>query len=705
MKKSIILCLVAAGIAAVGCNQKEEMTPSIPDGGRTVIVKAVSAPLTDGSKVLADDAGAFTWEKGDAIGVWTGSELTKFVLTDDSAGQAEGSFEGTVPAGGAVDENSFAVYPYDYVTVDGTTARLNVLSSLTDRQAPARLVPMFAKAGTGNSTGFAFKHLGAVAKFNIKKIPDEIASIYLEASPSGNLLFAKDGSTADLTASDPQLTGGAEGYSIAVPSGSRENVAIYVPVVPGTYADDLKLSVKMYENAASSEVSAYTQTGNLGSKSTTYARGQLLSIPDMSLLPKKMYIYFWAWTDATNAQEMTRVSDGVFSWSGHFIPWEFKFLTANGQSSDYGTGYSRDTSASDYWTMIPTSEGGDIFKLNDVGLAAGWYTITADLNTMKVTVVPSIPDRLFIYFWYWEQGVGAPNARAMTKVSDGVFTWSGDFNGSFKFLTNNGASSDYDTGYSRDASASDYWTMIASASSSDVFNLGDKGMDRGWYTVTANLNTMTVSVVKSVPDRLYVYAWAWDPYYLNASPMTYLGDGKFTWSGVLPRWQFKFGTEKVFGDDYWTGYFRDPDAADYWTLKECQTEVMFQSNDQGFRDGYVTLNVDLNTLKVEFIPHIWLIGAAFNWGWTLENAEEMTYLGNGEFTWTGWMWANIFKFLVVNTDWYGYWRNSTDTDYWLAGEDATNDQQFNIANDGLPDGNYTINFNVLTKRVTVTPAS
>ena len=75
------------------------------------------------------------------------------------------------------------------------------------------------------------------------------------------------------------------------------------------------------------------------------------------------------------------------------------------------------------------------------------------------------------------------------------------------------------------------------------------------------------------------------------------------------------------------------------------------------------------------------------------------------------MWANIFKFLVRNdgTDdsWYGYWRDTTNesTDYWVATEDGTGDNQFNIAHDNLPDGNYTVTLNVLTKRVTVTPVS
>ena len=608
MKKYGILCLVAAGMAAIGCNQKE--TPAVPEGGRIVTVQAVSAPLT---KVLADENGAFTWEEGDAIGVWTGSELTKFTLDASSAGQAKGTFTGTLPAGGAIDENSYAVYPYDYVKVSGTTATLEVPSGTGVREAPVRLVPMYAKAGTGHSQGFAFKHLGAVARFSIENLPEEIISICLECSPgSPRQLWCKNGTTADLTADDPQFTGtGDEAYAFAIPEGeaSHEKLDVYVPVIPGAYSNEMKLIVKLFKDSSASEVGEYTKSGNWGSKSTTFTRGQLLSMPTIkyaSPYPEQLYIYFWAWdgggVGAPNAQPMTQVSRGVFSWSGHFVTGAFKFLTSNATSDDYWTGYFRDPDASDYWTMRESSDE-VMFRLEDKSMPAGWYTITADTKTKKV------------------------------------------------------------------------------------------------------------SIEKSTPDRLYVYAWAWDPYSQNASPMTSLGEGKFTWSGILPRWEFKFGTNKLVNDDYWSGYFRDPDAADYWTMKESSEksdEVLFKLNDQGFRDGWFTLNVDLNTLKVEVIPHIWLIGTAFSWGWNRDEAEEMTWnSASRTFTWTGNLYTGPFKFLVTKDTetWYGYWRNSTDADYWIAGEEYNNDAQFDITHDGLEAGNYTITFDLNTKKVTVTPAT
>ena len=84
----------------------------------------------------------------------------------------------------------------------------------------------------------------------------------------------------------------------------------------------------------------------------------------------------------------------------------------------------------------------------------------------------------------------------------------------------------------------------------------------------------------------------------------------------------------------------------------------------------------------------------------------MEWKGEGQFTWTGKMFQGPFKFLVVPDEWWGYWRNSTEDDYWLAGENDAGDVQFDIAQNGLEgDKDYTLNFNVLTKKVEVIPVT
>ena len=329
-------------------------------------------------------------------------------------------------------------------------------------------------------------------------------------------------------------------------------------------------------------------------------------------------------------------------------------------------------------------------------------------STPVVPPTPTFPEHLYIYFWAWDN---ATNAQEMTKVSDGVFSWTGDCGPwQFKFLTARNVPDDYGTGYSRDENASDYWTMKPTVGGDDAtFELNHDSQTAGNFTITANLNTMKVSYVRNatpLPEHLFVYAWAWTDA-TNAKEMTALGDGKFTWSGVLPDDNIKFTTSNAESGDYWTGYFRDPDADDYWTLKESSTQVMFSPKAKGFRDGWITLNVDLNTLKVEFIPHVWLVGPAILGNWDLPSARpddnvEMIWLGDGAFTWTGHVTPGLFKFLVVSDNWYGYWRNSTETEYWLAGVRDNPDDQFDISHDGLEEGNYKIDLNIFTHAVTVT---
>lgn len=330
-----------------------------------------------------------------------------------------------------------------------------------------------------------------------------------------------------------------------------------------------------------------------------------------------------------------------------------------------------------------------------------------EVKVEKAAAPVTIPEKLYIYFWGWTD---ATNAQEMEKIEDGVFSWTGDCTtGEFQFLAANGASTDYATGYSRDDKATEYWTMKPTEGFDEAtFKLSDVGEGAGNYTITANANTLKVSYVKNVaplPEHLYIDTWEWGDG-TQAKEMTALGDGKFTWSGRLPRWNMKFTTANATGDDYWTGYFRDPDAENYWTLKETSEQTMFSVGDLGYRDGWYTVNVDLNTLTAEAIPHIWMIGSAFSWGWNLGDAQEMEWKGEGQFTWTGKMFQGPFKFLVVPDEWWGYWRNSTEDDYWLAGENDAGDVQFDIAQNGLEgDKDYTLNFNVLTKKVEVIPVT
>ena len=292
MKKVILFCFAVTVMVAAGCSKNELKNANETENNSRIVTISANADsfVTDSSspynaptRVAVDNSGNFTWEAGDVIGVWTGSKITPFTLSSGE-GSNTATFSGTLTGEETISADSYAVYPYDYLSCNGSEVTLNVNSSFWGRSAPTRLVPMFAAAGTGHTTGFSFKMLSTVAKFTIKNLPSEIIAIYLEAQLPADprTIWLKNGSTADVTAAIPEFSGtGDEGYGFAIPpvSSSYESLDVYVPIMPGAYDSDLTFKIKMFKDTGSSEVSGYTRTGKLNGKSTTYERGQLLVIP------------------------------------------------------------------------------------------------------------------------------------------------------------------------------------------------------------------------------------------------------------------------------------------------------------------------------------------------------------------------------------------------------------------------------------------
>lgn len=221
--------LAAASILAVSC-EKNETVPAA--GSRTV---TVSAALGDMTKVGTGSAvGKFAWEQGDVIGIFTGAGFTPFSLDAASVGQVAGTFTGTLPEGGAIGENSIAVYPYtESLAIDGATLTVDGLMGN---------VPLLAKAAgvtTSGSTTVASYKFGlttALVRLVINNIPAEANFVFIESTKK---IFATDG-TIDISAEYPKLTAsGADWQFIALPehSAAISRFELYVPIIPGEWGD------------------------------------------------------------------------------------------------------------------------------------------------------------------------------------------------------------------------------------------------------------------------------------------------------------------------------------------------------------------------------------------------------------------------------------------------------------------------------------
>ncbi|MDD6365066.1 MAG: fimbrillin family protein [Bacteroidales bacterium] len=229
MKKNILAILALAAVLSAGCNKAEG--PDM-EGSRIV---SISASVGDVTRVGTGSVlGKFAWETGDAIGIWTGAEFTRFTIEESSVGQSAGTFTGTLPEGGSISENSYAVYPYaEGLSLEGSVISVSDLMG----NIPLAAKPV-AQSGAGAVTSYKFGLTTALFRLTLKNIPAEANFVFIESTSK---IFAVDG-TVDMGAEYPKLTsGGADWQFIALPehSGAISEYELYVPIVPGEWADPM----------------------------------------------------------------------------------------------------------------------------------------------------------------------------------------------------------------------------------------------------------------------------------------------------------------------------------------------------------------------------------------------------------------------------------------------------------------------------------
>ena len=243
MKKIFIVSLAAAAALLMGCQKNAVQTPE----ARTVRVSASAAELV--TKVASSNKGRFTWQKDDAIGIWTGSEVTKFTLDPQWDGFGYGEFVGEIPAGGKIDSSSWAVYPFDDIqTADANSCRFEDLSGWG---VPQKTIRLYAKGEPSEAEGtvanYTFHHCYAYFKLTLKNVRDDAGCIFIES----NKMFLPVTTTVDFSGTEPQVNISAvnDWTHVVFPthSGKIESFTCLVPVQPAVFEDqDVKVAVKLY---------------------------------------------------------------------------------------------------------------------------------------------------------------------------------------------------------------------------------------------------------------------------------------------------------------------------------------------------------------------------------------------------------------------------------------------------------------------------
>jgi hypothetical protein len=256
MKKSIIFAAVLVA-AAVSC-QKETIQQT-PDEPVNFTIKATREACTDTRAGVDPTSGAFTWNSGDAIGIWTGESFEKLTTTDDNVSSAtfSGTLEGT--------PSYAAVFPYSLNARRNSGIYVTLPSSYEWKEGEI-CTPMLAQY----ANTLSFKHLGGLVMVTLKDVPANAFKFVFNTDYdiTGEYLINYNQDTfseeivMNQTATNNEVT-----YTFTL--AEARDMVFYVPVPVGEY----KFGFTLYDADGNQILNKQGTTAN------TVSRAVLLKMP------------------------------------------------------------------------------------------------------------------------------------------------------------------------------------------------------------------------------------------------------------------------------------------------------------------------------------------------------------------------------------------------------------------------------------------
>lgn len=229
-----VACMATAALTAFSCSQ-EEFENSGWKGNITVNATFEGAG-TD-TRTTVNDEYKILWQDTDALGLFCSNAESNYSNTKleyaSGAGQTSATFNGSKPSR---ETAVFSIYPYQQnMSVSGNTLTMTLPATLTNYNGSSN-GPMYAKVtNPDNLSALSFKHMAAMIKLTINKIPAEATTFKIIAS--NNIAGT---CTVDLTAADPILTVASNGSKEITASFTASNDIksrnFYIPLPTGTYS-------------------------------------------------------------------------------------------------------------------------------------------------------------------------------------------------------------------------------------------------------------------------------------------------------------------------------------------------------------------------------------------------------------------------------------------------------------------------------------
>lgn len=229
-----VACMATAALTAFSCSQEE-----FENSGRkgNITVNATFEGAGTDTRTTVNDEYKILWQDTDALGLFCSNAESNYSNTKleyaSGAGQTSATFNGSKPSG---ETAVFSIYPYQQnMSVSGNTLTMTLPATLTNYNGSSN-GPMYAKVtNPDNLSALSFKHMAAMIKLTINKIPAEATTFKIIAS--NNIAGI---CTVDLTAADPILAvtsdESKEITASFTASADIKSRNFYIPLPTGTYS-------------------------------------------------------------------------------------------------------------------------------------------------------------------------------------------------------------------------------------------------------------------------------------------------------------------------------------------------------------------------------------------------------------------------------------------------------------------------------------
>lgn len=229
-----VACMATAALTAFSCSQEE-----FENSGRkgNITVNATFEGAGTDTRTTVNDKYKILWQDTDALGLFCSNAESNYSNTKleyaSGAGQTSATFNGSKPSG---ETAVFSIYPYQQnMSVSGNTLTMTLPATLTNYNGSSN-GPMYAKVtNPDNLSALSFKHMAAMIKLTVNKIPAEATTFKIIAS--NNIAGI---CTVDLTAADPILAvtsdESKEITASFTASADIKSRNFYIPLPTGTYS-------------------------------------------------------------------------------------------------------------------------------------------------------------------------------------------------------------------------------------------------------------------------------------------------------------------------------------------------------------------------------------------------------------------------------------------------------------------------------------